>query len=197
MADNSAAVMQAIQGDLDTFYSLTNGNLEPIGLLFSELAGQPVPPNTLLELLDIGEEALKKAQENKTPPVATKTQLMDAVAKSVDPEDAVDTYKKAFTTHVNRLQNASKVMTEITPALTKLHESHKGDLAKIEAFFCELAPEPHKGKPMPPGMINALLRIPPSNTTCTVQEFLSCMERNMDPGDKAESFTEPIAKHTA
>lgn len=30
-----------------------NGSLEPIGLLFSEIAGQPVPPHMLIELLDI------------------------------------------------------------------------------------------------------------------------------------------------
>lgn len=33
--------------------SHSNGNLEPIGLLFSELAKQPVPPPMLVELLGI------------------------------------------------------------------------------------------------------------------------------------------------
>ena len=46
-----------------------------------------------------------------------------------------------------------------------------GDLSKIEAFFCDLAPEPHKGKPMPPGMINALVRVPPSEKTCSLNDF--------------------------
>lgn len=30
-----------------------SGSLEPIGLLFTDIAGQPVPPNMLVQLLDI------------------------------------------------------------------------------------------------------------------------------------------------
>lgn len=125
------------------------------------------------------------------------TATVEAISKSVDPEDKVEDYVKVFKSHGSRLQNAAKVIKDITPGLTKLHESHKGDLAKIEAFFCELAPEPHKGKAMPKGMINALLRVAPDATTCTVEEFLSCVERNLDPEDSADKFAEPIAKFTA
>mmetsp|Transcript_23260 Transcript_23260/g.36373 ORF Transcript_23260/g.36373 Transcript_23260/m.36373 type:complete len:102 (+) Transcript_23260:924-1229(+) len=43
-----------------------------------------------------------------------------------------------------------------------------GELPKIEALFVDMAPEPQKGKPMPPGMINALLRVPKDAATCSV-----------------------------
>ena len=52
-----------------------------------------------------------------------------------------------------------------------------GSLAKIEALFSDMAPEPQKGKPMPPGMINALLRVPKEATTCTPEDFIECFQR--------------------
>lgn len=50
-------------------------------------------------------------------------------------------------------------------------------MAKIEALFSDMAPEPQKGKPMPPGMINALLRVPKEATTCTPEDFIECFQR--------------------
>ncbi len=49
-------------------------------------------------------------------------------------------------------------MAEIGPGLTTLHAAAGGRLARIEAFLCDLAPPPHTGRPMPPGMINQLVR---------------------------------------
>jgi hypothetical protein len=37
-----------------------NGNLEPIGILFTDLAGQPVPPPMLVELLGIVRKFIPK-----------------------------------------------------------------------------------------------------------------------------------------
>ena len=110
-----------------------------------------------------------------------------------------------------------------------------GDLAKIEAFFCDLAPAPHTGKPMPPGMINALvrharnprsphpvlepppgsrqracpmrrgaecgvvraqIRVPAEAKTCSEEEFLGCVRRNLDPTDSADHLLPTIKKHT-
>jgi hypothetical protein len=52
----------------------------------------------------------------------------------------------------------AQVMAEIGPALTALHAAAGGRLTRIEAFLCDLAPPPHTGQPMPPGMINQLVR---------------------------------------
>jgi hypothetical protein len=40
----------------------------------------------------------------------------------------------------------------------------EGRTNRIEQFFADLAPEPQRGKAMPEGMINALLRIDSSDT---------------------------------
>jgi len=34
-----------------------------------------------------------------------------------------------------------------------------------------------QGKPMPPGMINALLRVPKDATICTCEDFIECFQR--------------------
>ena len=46
-----------------------------------------------------------------------------------------------------------------------------------------MAPEPQKGKPMPPGMINALLRVPKEATKCSVQDFIECFQRKFSGRD--------------
>ena len=42
-------------------------------------------------------------------------------------------------------------MKGLNEIMTKFHTKINGDLAKIEALFVDMAPEPQKGKPMPPG----------------------------------------------
>ena len=91
--------------------------------------------------------------------------------------------------------------------MTEFHTKIDGSLAKIEALFADMAPEPQKvqlyihayihlyitcihvhisthththtqqGKPMPPGMINALLRVPKDAAKCTVDDFVDCFQR--------------------
>ena len=34
---------------------------------------------------------------------------------------------------------------------------------------------------MPPGMINALLRVPKEATTCTAEDFIECFQRECQP----------------
>ena len=34
---------------------------------------------------------------------------------------------------------------------------------------------------MPPGMINALLRVPKEATTCTAEDFIECFQRKCQP----------------
>ena len=122
---------------------------------------------------------------------------------SFDEGDDVNSYKTKLAAHIERMETAEKVITELTPKMTAFCEKVRsmpgstlppphytacrriawskkvkdlipmlqkvgGKLDKIEALFTDMAPEPQKGKPMPPGMINALVRVPKEATTCTV-----------------------------
>ena len=50
-------------------------------------------------------------------------------------------------------------------------------------------------KPMPEGMINALLRIDTDATTCLLEDFLSCFERNLDLEDTVDKIQPVVDKH--
>jgi isopropylmalate/homocitrate/citramalate synthase len=39
--------------DMKIFYGLSKGAIEPIGILFSELAGSPMPPAVIMQVLTI------------------------------------------------------------------------------------------------------------------------------------------------
>jgi len=96
---------------------------------------------------------------------------------SVDEGDDIANYKTVLEKHINRMEVAEKVITELRPKMTAFHQKVEGSLAKIEGLFTDMAPEPQKGKPMPPGMINALLRVPKEATICTCEDFIECFQR--------------------
>eukprot|EP00286_Rhodomonas_abbreviata_P028657 CAMPEP_0181304712 /NCGR_PEP_ID=MMETSP1101-20121128/9307_1 /TAXON_ID=46948 /ORGANISM="Rhodomonas abbreviata, Strain Caron Lab Isolate" /LENGTH=193 /DNA_ID=CAMNT_0023410509 /DNA_START=80 /DNA_END=658 /DNA_ORIENTATION=+ len=190
MADNTAEVItQELKPDIVKFHQLSKGGIENIGLLFSEMAKQPLPPQVICQILGLNEEEVKKSFEAGNPPTATEEQLVDAVKKSVDPGDTVDMYAPILKRHIQRFENAKMVMEALSAPLKEFHVKVEGNVEKIAAFFVDLAPAPQKGQPMPAGMINALLRIDPAATTCQLEEFLSCTERNLDSSDTVDVIT--------
>ena len=194
MADEMYALCK---DDMKTFFDLTKGAIEPIGILFSELAGEPMPPAVIMQVLTITEEQLKAAQAEQKAPTASLAQFEEAMKASVDEGDDINNYQVILKKHINRMQVAEKVITELKPKMTQFHEKIGGSLAKIEALFSDMAPEPQKGKPMPPGMINALLRVPKEATTCTPEDFIECFQRNLDASDTAEKIGTVIDAHIA
>lgn len=121
--------------------------------------------------------------------------LFDAVLKAIDPGDTIEQYKPVFQRHIRRFENARSVMESLRKDLTALHTKVGGKTDKIEAFFADLAPEPQRGKPMPEGMINALLRIENTETVAPLEAFLDCFERNLDLDDSVAKIQPVLAVH--
>jgi hypothetical protein len=48
-------------------------------------------------------------------------------------------------------------MNGLNEIMTRFHTKAEGALSKIEDLFVDMAPEPQKGKPMPPGEPCSLL----------------------------------------
>jgi len=136
-----------------------------------------MPPAVIMQVLSISEDQLKQAQAEQKAPVASLDQFFEAMKASVDEGDDINNYDTILKKHINRMQVAEKVIADLRPKMTDFHTKVGGDLAKIESLFTDMAPEPQKGKPMPPGMINALLRVPKEATTCTVDDFIECFQR--------------------
>jgi len=183
--------------DMKIFYGLSKGAIEPIGILFSELAGSPMPPAVIMQVLSITEDQLKVAQEKQVAPTASLTQFEDAMKAAVDEDDDINNYSVVLKKHIHRMKVAESVITTLRPKMTEFHTKIDGSLAKIEALFADMAPEPQKGKPMPPGMINALLRVPKDAAKCTVDDFVDCFQRNLDATDTAEKIGTVIDEHLA
>uniref|UniRef100_A0A6U5AR90 Uncharacterized protein n=2 Tax=Hemiselmis andersenii TaxID=464988 RepID=A0A6U5AR90_HEMAN len=195
-AAHAEKIVGELRGDIIKFYELSKGSIEAIGLLFSEMAKQPLPPQVICQILGLDEETVKAAFEAGNPPVATQEQLIDAVQKSVDLEDTVDMYKPIFSRHIKRFQNAEEVMRELGPQMTEFHKKVGGNVDSIAAFFLDLAPEASRAQGMPPGMINALLRIDPSAKTCQAEDFLGCFERNLDLSDTVAVIRPVLDRHS-
>ena len=77
-------IVDALKPDIRQFHELSEGNIESIGLLFSEMARQPLPPQVICKILGMNEEDVKAAFEEGKPPTASLPMLEDAVLKSVD-----------------------------------------------------------------------------------------------------------------
>eukprot|EP00293_Proteomonas_sulcata_P000964 CAMPEP_0184329132 /NCGR_PEP_ID=MMETSP1049-20130417/143986_1 /TAXON_ID=77928 /ORGANISM="Proteomonas sulcata, Strain CCMP704" /LENGTH=151 /DNA_ID=CAMNT_0026651477 /DNA_START=440 /DNA_END=895 /DNA_ORIENTATION=- len=150
-----------------------------------------------MQVLQISEDDMKAAAAEQKPPTCTLDQFVNAVVSSVDEGDSVDNYKTVLAEHINRMEVAEKVITELTPKMKQFHEKAGGELPKIEALFVDMAPEPQKGKPMPPGMINALLRVPKDAATCSAEDFIECFRRNLDASDTAEKLGKIFDEHIA
>jgi hypothetical protein len=73
---------------------------------------------------------------------------------SVDESDTAEKYSKLLQEHVDRFEVVEKVMSGLNDTMVAFHGKVGGDIKKIEALFVDMAPEPQKGKPMPPGTDN-------------------------------------------
>mmetsp|Transcript_30372 Transcript_30372/g.47580 ORF Transcript_30372/g.47580 Transcript_30372/m.47580 type:complete len:201 (+) Transcript_30372:110-712(+) len=195
LSPEAEKIRAELKDEITKFHEQSGGQIEAIGLLFSEMARQPIPPQVICQLLGMDEASVKQAFEAGNPPSATLEQLNDAVMKCVDPGDTVDMYKPIFERHIMRFENQKKVMKELGGALSEFHGKIGGDVSKIEKFFSDLAPEPQRGQPMPEGMINALLRISPDEKKCQMEDFLGCFERNLDLSDTVEIIQPVLKKH--
>ena len=63
---------------------------------------------------------------------------------SVDDGDDINNYSVILKKHINRMEVAEKVIEELRPKMTAFHGKVEGNLAKIEALFTDMAPEPQK-----------------------------------------------------
>lgn len=63
---------------------------------------------------------------------------------SVDEGDDIENYKTVLEKHINRMEVAEKVITELRPKMKAFHQKVEGSLAKIEGLFTDMAPEPQK-----------------------------------------------------
>ncbi len=73
---------------------------------------------------------------------------------SVDDSDTAEKYSKLLQEHIERFEVVEQVMNGLNETMVAFHTKVAGDIKKIEALFVDMAPEPQKGKAMPPGTVH-------------------------------------------
>jgi hypothetical protein len=73
-------------------HACSGGSLDATTFLFSEMAEQPVPFPTVMELLGISEEQAKREGPGVR---ASRAQFDNAIAQAIDDDDTVEQYVKA------------------------------------------------------------------------------------------------------
>lgn len=193
--------MKEVCGEhMKIFYGLCRGGVEQIGLLFSHIVGAPMPPAVVLQMLSISEADLQQAITRQVVPTATRQQFEDAMFAAIDTAEDISRFSDILQTHIQRLQHATLVLEAVTPLLARFHAQKRGIIVAIEKMFADLAPAGclpagSPGSPMPPGMMHALLRVPPAATTCTLDDVVGCFWRNLDRHDTAASISAVLEAH--
>jgi len=188
-------LMAACEGDMKKFYVLCdNGAVEPVANMFSELMGENMSPEVILQILKISDMQKQSAMEQRTLLKCTEEQFLTAMKLSIEEGDSIDDYRTLLAKNIHKLQNALDICTKLRPHMTAFHTRCNGAIDKVGALFSDMAPEPAKGKPLPPGMIHALLRIPKEATTCRVEDLIECFQRNMDENDSIEKMRPYLEK---
>jgi len=67
-------------------------------------------------------------------------------------------------------------------------------LEDIGKFLHSWAPEPYRNKPMPRGMIQALLHIVPNSQVWTPRDLSNCIIRNTEATDPIDDVARAIGK---
>ena len=112
------------------------------------------------------------------------TQFKMAMKRAMNMEDGIQDFRP-IKKHVQRLAHIDTLMQIISPPLFHLHKTSHGALDTMEKLIMNLSPDPFTGKPLPPGMLLAQLRIPDNLSYCPWDHLYECVKRNLDITDSA------------
>mmetsp|Transcript_36050 Transcript_36050/g.82087 ORF Transcript_36050/g.82087 Transcript_36050/m.82087 type:complete len:170 (+) Transcript_36050:43-552(+) len=166
--------LEECKADLEKINALTHGDIIAVALLFSELAGEPIPPPAVCEM--VGVEAKPGAS-------CTVEQFLAGFSKlPPTPETKVIVAKHA---------NSHVILKEIAPKLGKLHEKCAGDYGAIKSWMCEVA-----GADLPDELLTAFFECE-VGAKIDFGQLMNGVGRAIDHTDKVETFDRALDKHLA
>ena len=102
-----------------------------------------------------------------------------------DPEDDPREFIPIIEQHNARLVKAH-LLLEATQDIIYQKWEEGTTLDDIGKFLQSWAPEPYRNKPMPKGMLQALLNIAPNSKSWTPIDLSNCISRNTEATDSME-----------
>ena len=115
--------------------------------------------------------------------------LIDGLTK--DPEDNLDGFIPIIELHNARLKKAH-LLFEATSDIIQQKWVEGTDLEDIGKFLQSWAQEPYRNKPMPKGMIQALLGIAPNSQVWAPTDLSNCIFRNTEAADSIDDLVRSL-----
>jgi len=168
---------------ISTFLQLGQGRTE-LNSLLSELSGTPL--TTEMTCIWLGLDFQSKAI-----PHDSHIKLIDGLSE--DPEDHPVDFIPIIERHNARLEKAY-LLHEATRPTIEQKWSEGVTLEDIGKFLYSWAPEPYRNKPMPRGMIQALLLIAPNSQTWMPRDLSNCIIRNAEATDSIDDMVRALGK---
>jgi len=140
---------------MSTFLRLSQGRVEEVTNLLSEMIGTPLTTEMTCTWLNLD-------FQSKVVPHDSHIKLIDCISE--DPEDHPASFIPIIEKHNARLTQAHLLHAATRP-IVEQKWAEGVTLQDIGKFLYSWAPEPYRNKPMPKGMVQALLRIGPNSQT--------------------------------
>ena len=131
----------------------------------------------------------RTSQSKEIPCDSQIKKLIDGLSE--DPEDHPAGFTPIIERHYVRLKKAH-LLHEATRYMIKQRWLEGATLDDIRTFLHSWAPEPYRNKPMPRGMIHALLHIAPNSQAWTPIDLSNCIFRNAEATDSIDDVVRAI-----
>jgi len=130
-----------------------------------------------------------ESQRKEIPHDSQTKKLIDSLSE--DPEDHPAGFIPIIERHNARLKKAH-LLHEATRYIIKQRWSEGATLEDIGKFLHSWAPEPYRNKPMPKGMIQALLHIAPNSQAWAPIDLSNCIFRNTEATNSIDDVVKAI-----
>ena len=147
------------------------------------MSGIPITMEMTCKWLDLGPEMKEIPCDSRT------KNLIEGLTE--DPEDHPDRFIPIIVLHNARLKKAH-LLHAATSAIIQQRWVEGTDLEDIGKFLQSWAPEPYRDKPMPKGMIQALLGITPNSQEWAPTDLSNCIFRNAESADSIDELVRTL-----
>jgi len=164
---------------ISVFLHLSQGRIEELTGLLSEMSGTPITMEMTCKWLDFEPQIMEIPYESLI------TNLFEGLTE--DPEDNPDGLIPIIELHNARPKKAH-LLHEATWGIIQQKWVAGADLEDIGKFLQAWAPEPYRNKPMPKGMAQALLGITPNSQVWAPTDLSNCIFRNTEANDSIDDL---------
>jgi len=168
---------------ISVFFYLSQGQIEELTGLLSEMSGTPITMEMTCKWLDLEPQMKEIPYDSRT------KNVIDGLTE--DPEDNPDGFIPITELHNARLKKAH-LFHEATSDIIQQKWVEGTDLEDIGKFLQSWAPEPYGNKPMPKGMIQALLGIAPNSQVWAPTDLSNCIFRNTEAADSIDDLVRSL-----